>query len=157
MQDMVHISSERLSGLAFVVFSATMTIGRFYGDQMSQKIGSMNLMILGCLIAITGFFTVLSVSLITTTLGFGLIGLGFSVVIPELFRLAGKTKGIDSAKGISFVAGIGYVGFLLSPTLVGFLSNKQDLGLSFKVLLGSIVLVVIILTYLRWGVKQNDR
>jgi fucose permease len=149
MQDMVNVSSERLSGLAFVVFSATMTIGRFYGDQLSQKIGSMNLMIIGCIIAITGFITVLSISLITTTLGFGLIGLGLSVVIPELFRLAGKSKGIDSAKGISFVAGIGYVGFLLSPTLVGFLSNKQDLGLSFKVLLGSIFLVVLILIYLR--------
>ena len=149
MQDMAHVESDRLSGLAFVVFSATMTLGRFMGDQWSRQFGSINLILFGCIVAAIGFGFVLDSSLISSTFGFGLVGLGFSVVIPELFRISGKIKGIESARGISFVAGVGYVGFLLSPPILGFLSNMEDLGLSFLVLLGSILLSIILILVLR--------
>ena len=149
MQEMAKVESERLSGLAFVVFSATMTIGRFLGDKLSKSFGSVNLILAGCLIAILGFVLVLNSTLVLSTVGFGLSGVGFSVIVPEIFRIAGKFKGIESARGISFVAGIGYAGFLLSPPVLGFLSNYKDLGLSFMALIGALIVAVLLVILLK--------
>ncbi|SEM20163.1 Fucose permease [Aquimarina amphilecti] len=135
IQDVVKISSEKISGFGFVAFSLMMTLGRFFGDAVSKHFGSFAIIIGGSLVSAFGFLAVLSVSLNLTIIGFGLVGLGFSVIIPELFRLAGKVKGVSSAKGISFVAGFGYLGFLISPPFLGFLSKIGSLKLSFIALL----------------------
>jgi MFS family permease len=72
---------------------------------------------------------------IIALIGFGLVGIGLSVVIPELFRLAGTVKGLDATVGISFVSGIGFLGFLVGPVLLGFLAELSSLRLSFLALL----------------------
>lgn len=135
LKDIVLVTSKKIAGFGFVAFSVTMTIGRFFGDAISKRFGSFSIIIGGCLISMTGFFAVLASQLLITIIGFGFVGLGFSVIIPELFRLAGKAKGVSSSEGISFVAGFGYVGFLLSPALLGFLSKIATLKLSFLALL----------------------
>lgn len=135
LQDIVLVVSENIAGFGFVAFSATMALGRFFGDAVSKRFGALKIIIGGCLIGIAGFLAVLSSELVLTIIGFGLVGLGFSVIIPELFRLAGRTKGVSSAEGISFVAGFGYVGFLVSPAFLGFLSKMDSLKLSFTALL----------------------
>lgn len=40
LQDVVKVSSGQVSGIGFIVFSITMTIGRFFGDAISKKYGS---------------------------------------------------------------------------------------------------------------------
>ncbi len=148
LQDIVLITSEKISGFGFVAFSAMMTLGRFFGDAVSKRFGSLSIIIGGCVISILGFFAVLGAQLVITILGFGLVGLGFSVIIPELFRLAGKTKGVSAAEGISFVAGFGYLGFLLSPPILGFLSKIESLKLSFMALLIAAVTAMVITFFL---------
>ncbi len=149
LKDVVLIVSERISGFGFVAFSATMAIGRFFGDEVSKRFGPLKIIITGCLISIIGFVAVLFAQLTISILGFGLVGLGFSVIIPELFRLAGRAKGVSAAEGISFVAGFGYMGFLLSPALLGFLSKIGTLKLSFTALLIASGVVVIIALFLK--------
>ncbi|MEM9525151.1 MAG: MFS transporter, partial [Bacteroidota bacterium] len=130
----------KLAGFGFVAFSATMTLGRFLGDGVSKRFGALTIIIGGTLIAAIGFAMVLMATFWLAMIGFGLVGLGFSVIIPELFRLAGKTPGVSSAEGISVVAGLGYVGFLASPALLGFLSDLSSLKLSFATLLAGALL-----------------
>ena len=130
-----------------------MTLGRFFGDAISKRFGSVSIIIAGCIISIIGFISVLMASLGSSIIGFALVGLGFSVIIPELFRLAGKTKGVSSAKAISFVAGFGYLGFLLSPPFLGFLSEIKDLTLSFTALFAITVLALCIALFLRKRAK----
>lgn len=153
LQNIVQISSEKISGFGFVAFSITMTLGRFFGDAISKRFGSVSIIIAGCIISIIGFISVLMASLGSSIIGFALVGLGFSVIIPELFRLAGKTKGVSSAKAISFVAGFGYLGFLLSPPFLGFLSEIKDLTLSFTALFAITVLALCIALFLRKRAK----
>ncbi|TPN81663.1 MFS transporter [Aquimarina algicola] len=156
IQDVVQITSERISGFGFVAFSITMTFGRFFGDSVSKRFGSLAIIIGGALIAILGFVGVLASQFIITIIGFGFVGMGFSVIIPELFRLAGKTEGVSSAQGISFVAGFGYLGFLLSPPFLGFLSRIQSLRLSFTaLLLGACIAVLIALMLKRKHKKRG--
>jgi MFS family permease len=143
LQEIVMVVSENIAGVGFVAFSVAMTLGRFFGDAISKRFGAIKLIIGGTLVAMVGLSLVLSAQLVYVIIGFGLVGLGFSIIIPELFRLAGKTPGISSTEGISFVAGFGYVGFLISPPLLGFLSKLKSLKLSFLALLVATAIALI--------------
>ena len=74
--------------------------------------------------------------------GFALTGLGFSVIIPELFRIGGNVKGVESSQGVAFIAGTGYSGFLIGPVILGFLAEQFSLNTSFMVLLGGVIVVL---------------
>lgn len=139
----ISLAPEALWGLGFLAFSITMTTGRFLGDSISQRIGSVKIVALGSAIAIIGHFAVLSSQTYLAIFGFALIGLGFSVIIPELFRIGGNVKGIESSQGVAFIAGTGYLGFLTAPPILGFLADSSSLSLSFIVLLGCSVLVLL--------------
>jgi len=131
-------------GLGYTAFSITMAIGRFLGDEISSRYGSKQLIILGSLLGSLGFGCVLLVNPIWVIIGFGLVGLGLSVIVPELFRLGGKTNGVESSQGISFISGTGFLGFLVGPVLLGFLADLSTLKLSFIALLCFTVISMLI-------------
>ena len=128
-------AEEKYFGLGFTAFSLTMAFGRFFGDKISQKFGSIKIIMVGLLIAIIGFINILRVDLVYSIIGFGLVGLGFSGIIPELYRIGGKLPGVDSSKGISMIAGAGFLGFLITPFLLGKISDWSSLKYSFIALL----------------------
>lgn len=125
---------ENQAGLGFIAFSLCMTVGRFLGDGISKNIGSIKIIAGGCLIAFFGYLCVGSSLLISSVVGFGIVGLGLSVVIPEIYRLAGQTKGVQASVGISIVSGIGYAGFLGGPVVLGLISDWTSLVWSFAFL-----------------------
>jgi len=133
--EVVEIVEKNLAGLGFVLFSVTMTIGRFFGDGISEKIGSLKTILTGCLVASVGYILVLYSTLLVSVMGFGFIGLGLSVIIPEIFRIAGRTEGISASTGISFVSGIGFMGFLIGAVVLGLISDAYSLKMSFIILL----------------------
>ncbi|GLU42469.1 MFS transporter [Allomuricauda sp. NBRC 101325] len=135
------LAPEMLIGAGFLAFSTTMTLGRFLGDGISAKIGPIKIVGLGALIAAVGFVFVLSQHTIGSIIGFALTGLGFSVIVPELFRIGGNVKGVDSSQGVAFIAGSGYVGFLLGPVILGFIAESASLNYSFMLLLSLALLI----------------
>ena len=138
----VNMAPEKLIGTGFLAFSVTMTLGRFLADGISAKIGSVKIVSLGALLAIAGYFLVLLGNLYMAILGFAFIGLGFSAIIPELFRIGGNVKGVLSSQGIAFIAGTGISGFLLGPVVLGFLAETYTITTSFTLLLFCAVLVL---------------
>lgn len=145
----VTLAPEAFIGTGFLAFSTAMTLGRFLGDGISQRIGSVNVIALGGLIAVLGYFSVLSGNTFLAIIGFLLNGLGFSVMVPELFRIGGKVKGVESAQGVAFIAGSGYSGFLIGPVILGFLAEEFSLKTSFWALLGCALLVLLLTFILR--------
>ncbi|MCM4153816.1 MFS transporter [Arenibacter sp. N53] len=131
----ISMAPETLIGTGFLAFSVMMTLGRFLGDSISASIGSIKIVALGASIAIIGFLFVLAAHTYMAIAGFALIGLGFSVIIPELFRIGGTVKGVDSSQGVSFIAGTGYSGFLLGPVVLGFVAESYSLKNTFVILL----------------------
>lgn len=131
----ISLAPEILWGAGFLGFQMTMTLGRFLGDGISSKIGSLKIVSLGVLVVIAGYGLVLSGNTYSALVGFALCGLGFSVMIPEVFRLVGNVKGIDSSQGVSFMAGMGYTGFLCAPPILGFIADSYSLVTCFIVLL----------------------
>jgi MFS family permease len=115
----------------FLSFSVFMTLGRFLGDNLSDRFGSYKVLYIGLLVSIFGYVSVLLKTTFWSVLGFGLIGFGLSVVIPELFRISGQYKNLEKSRAISLVAGAGYIGFLIGPVLFGLIAEETDLWWSF--------------------------
>ena len=131
----VSMAKESFIGMGYFSFSFTMALGRFFGDGISVRYGSKKIILLGCITAVVGFGAVLMVRPLFAITGFGLVGLGFSVIVPELFRIGGKMKNINSAEGISLISGSGFLGFLVGPVLLGYLAKISSLRLSMLTLL----------------------
>ena len=140
--DVVQVTESK-AGLGFIAFSLCMTIGRFLGDGISKRFGTILLLSMGCCLAIIAYCLVIVSNLITAVVGFGLLGFGLSVIVPELFRLAGQTKDVPASVGISIVSGIGFAGFLAGPVILGFISDQTNLTSSFYFLGASIVIAFI--------------
>ena len=139
----ISLAPEALWGAGFLGFQITMTLGRFVGDAISTRIGSVKMVALGAVIAISGYVLVLTTATYLAIVGFALSGLGFSVMVPELFRIGGNVKGIDSSQGVAFIAGLGYTGFLMAPPILGFIAKSSSLVSCFYVLLccGCLILI----------------
>jgi len=135
---------ENLAGLGFIAFSLCMTIGRFFGDRISLRFGSIKIILGGCALAVIGCIGIVASNLFLTVLGFGILGLGLSVIIPEIFRLAGSTENVSASAGISVVSGIGFAGFLVGPVLLGIISDWASLVWSFGFMSILIVLAFVI-------------
>lgn len=140
---------EVLFGAGFLVFSITMTTGRFLGDGISSRIGSINSVILGITIAIMGYVLVLFGGTIISIIGFAFTGLGFSVIVPEMYRIGGNIKGVISSQGIAFIAGTGYMGFLVAPPILGFVAERFSLVSTFTILAGSALLVLVFMLIMK--------
>ena len=121
-------------GFGYAAFSSAMMIGRFTGDSLSKNLGSWQLITYSCLTGILGFLLVLILNPVISILGFFVVGLGFSVVVPEVYRLASKVEGIKTSDGVSFIAATSNIGFLVGPVLLGFVAEFKSLHLSFMVL-----------------------
>lgn len=134
----VSLAPELLwGGAGFLGFQLTMTIGRFLGgDGISSKFGSVQMVSGGAaVLVILGYSLVLTTQTYLSIFGFALSGLGFSVIVPEVFRIGGNVKGVDSSQGVSFIAGTGYAGFLATPPILGFIADTSSLVTCFMVLL----------------------
>lgn len=67
-------------------------------------------------------------------LGFALVGLGCANIVPVLFTASGRQTIMPVNAAITSVAGIGYVGGLIGPALVGFISQVTNLSVAFAVI-----------------------
>lgn len=138
--------------VGFLSFSIFMTLGRFLGDHLSDQFGSYKVLYMGLLLSLFGYVAVLLKSTFWSILGFGLIGFGLSVVIPELFRISGQYKHLEKSRAISLVAGAGYIGFLIGPVLYGFIAEATNLWWSF---LSMFVIVLGVLVLIFFGKKPS--
>jgi MFS family permease len=141
-------------GFGYSAFSLAMMIGRFTGDSLSKKLGSWLLITYATIIALIGFLLVLILNPVFTIPGFFIVGLGFSVIVPEVYRLASNVEGIKTADGVSFIAATTNIGFLAGPVLLGFIAELKSLHLSFIVLTFWVSLAFFIAF---WKYKKQER
>lgn len=139
----VALTQNQLVGLGYAGFSITMTIGRFLGDYLSHRFGAMKIIVAGFGLSILGFLLVLSASPLIAIVGFAQVGLGFSIIVPEIYRMSSNIKGVDPSTGIAFMAGAGFFGFLAGPVGLGAIAEKFGLQRSFFTILGLVFLGMI--------------
>jgi predicted MFS family arabinose efflux permease len=132
----------RQAGLGYTIFSAAMTCGRLAGDRVTAGIGDLRTLWGGGLIAVAGFVVLLlAPGAAAALIGFLLIGLGASNVVPVYFRRAGSQAVMPPALAIAAVTMTGYAGVLLGPALIGYVANWVGLPMSFWILAGLVCFV----------------
>ncbi|MCP9237649.1 MFS transporter [Lewinella sp. JB7] len=120
-------SPEALAPVGQAAFSGAMLLGRSVGDYVRARIGSLAVVRLGALLALVGVSgAIVLPTAAVSILGFGLVGLGLSNIVPVVFSEASKVPGLRPGVGISSVSTIGYSAFLFGPPLIGFVSDYQN-------------------------------
>jgi MFS family permease len=132
--------------IGFAVYMVAMTIGRFTGDWLANRFGVKTILHYSGLLMTAGLaLAALFPVPLVAGLGFVLVGLGVSCVIPMVFGMAGRTAALSSGTAIASVSTVGYFGFLVVPPLVGFVAEAASLRWSFGLVavLGAVVVVLV--------------
>jgi MFS family permease len=121
-------TSVAAGGLAFVALQVAMTAGRLTGDRVVNRFGQRRVALAGGAAITLGMGVALAVpSLGTTLLGFTLAGLGVATLIPAVMHTADELPGLPHGVGLTIVSWLLRVGFLISPTVVGFVADAISL------------------------------
>lgn len=134
------------AALGFAAYMVAMTVGRFAGDPLANRFGVKPLLHYSGLLMLTGLLLAALLPMpITAGLGFVLVGLGVSCVIPMVFGMAGRSATLSSGSAIAAVSTVGYFGFLVVPPVVGFIAEAANLRWSFALmaLLGAVMVVLV--------------
>ncbi len=124
--------------LGLVAFSSAMMLARIFGDRVRKQLGDRNLLIGNSILAGSGLgMLLLFPHPVVVLIGFFLVGLGLSVIVPIAYSTAGNMPDLPASVGIGMVTTIGYSGLLLGPPIIGFLAEWQNMqiALSFTLLL----------------------
>ena len=123
------------AAMGYAAFAGAMLFGRLGGDQLVRRFGPASVVLASTKIACLGFaLAVATQSPILAIVGFSLIGLGLSNVVPRLFSVAGRLNG-TAAIGVAMVATAGYAGFLVGPVLIGGVAQCAGLRAAMGMLL----------------------
>jgi predicted MFS family arabinose efflux permease len=130
------------AGLGYSLFSVAMTIGRLSGDRVVQKFGGEKILIFGGICAASGVTIAIFIPTWTASLiGFGLVGLGASNIVPVLYSVLGRQKVMPTNLAVSAVTTLGYSGILAGPALIGFIAHTTSLSFAFLVVAVMLLIV----------------
>jgi len=121
--------------LGYTSFMIMMALGRFIADRLIVKFGRKHLLqVSGVMISTGLFISVLFPTLIASTLGFMMVGLGVSSIVPTVYSTAGKNGKVAPGIALATVSSVSFLGFLMGPPLIGYISAAAGLRYSFAVI-----------------------
>ncbi|MDX6279395.1 MAG: hypothetical protein QOH03_466, partial [Kribbellaceae bacterium] len=125
-------TSTSTAAYAYGAFAVAMTVGRFATDRVAAIVGPAAIVRYGALLAAIGLTIVIVVPWVPVALiGWALFGLGLSGGVPQLFTAAGNLDTRASGALMAKVVGLGYVGLLAGPALIGGLAHWMPLNIAF--------------------------
>ncbi|MFL5809090.1 MAG: MFS transporter [Flavisolibacter sp.] len=131
----IVLAPRSLVVLGYASFMVMMAAGRFMGDAIIIRIGRKRTLQYSGLIVSAGMaLSVLFPFLITATIGFMMVGIGVSSIIPSLYSVAGKNEKVSAGIALAMVSSVSYFGFLIGPPLIGYISALSSLRYSYAVI-----------------------
>ena len=129
------------TGYGFGLFAAFVAFGRFFGDSLKIKLGTIKVAVIFVNISVLGLILlVIADELWLAFAGFALIGLGVSVGFP---LAVSATSSIDDKKEASYIAFLSLtalIGFLVGPPIIGFLTDATNLKTGLTILFPGLLL-----------------
>ncbi|WAL99743.1 MFS transporter [Streptomyces sp. Je 1-369] len=120
------------AALAYGAFATAMTIGRLLADRVAARYGPVAILRYGAAVAAVGLtVAALSPWIPLALTGWTVFGAGLSGCIPQLFSAAGHADPETAGVNVSRVAGLGYLGMLAGPAVIGPLTHFVPLNLTF--------------------------
>jgi MFS family permease len=121
--------------LGYTSFMIMMATGRFLGDKIITRYGrKRSLQVSGIIISSGMFISVIFPYLVPATLGFMMVGIGVSGIVPMVYSIAGTNTKVSPGIALAMVSGVSYFGFLMGPPLIGYISALSSLRYSYAVI-----------------------
>ncbi len=125
-------ASPATAALAYGAFATAMTVGRLLADRLSTRFGPVAILRYGAATAAIGLSTAaLSPWIPLALVGWAVFGAGMSGCVPQLFSAAGHADRNAVGANVARVAGIGYLGMLAGPAIIGPLTHFAALDVVF--------------------------
>ncbi len=131
------IQAPKSMQVGFLVFMLMMTSGRLLANFVYRIWSKPRVLIVAGTLIFIGFFTSsvliapitnMVAKVIVNSLGFMLIGLGISCIVPTIYSIVGeKIKNIPVGTALSVMSLVGVVGPLITNVLVGFVADRWSM------------------------------
>jgi MFS family permease len=121
--------------LGYTSFMIMMASGRFMADFITSRIGRKKLLqICGVMISAGLYIAVIFPSIVAATIAFMIVGLGVSSIVPSVYSAAGKVAKVPPGIALATVSSVSFLGFLMGPPMIGYISQAAGLRYSFAVI-----------------------
>ena len=148
-QKVLHASKPAATA-AFVIYMVAMTIGRFTGDRLVASAGIKRVLSFSGILILTGLlFSVALPYSYTVYIGYAMVGMGVSCVVPLVFSMAGKSQNMNTGQALAAISTVGYLGFLIIPPAVGFIAQAAGLRWAFGIVAGFGALIIAMVSQLK--------
>ena len=131
------------AGISYAVLLSAMTLTRFFGGNLADKIGKARALQSLALVGIVGLILIIvsAPNVILAWIGSAMWGVGVALGFPLFLSAAGE--GEHAAKRVSFVALWGYGAFIVGPPLLGFIGQVWGILSIFGAITGFLVVTAI--------------
>lgn len=121
-----------------------MTIGRLTGDRIVRRLGATRVIVFGGLTAAAGLFlATFAPSWEAALVGYALLGVGCSNIVPVLYTAVGKQTVMPESIAVPAITTLGYAGILAGPAVIGFVAHASSLSFAFGLMAVLLVAVAI--------------
>ncbi len=133
LHDGLH-SSKSVAALGLGAYLTCQVLGRAAADRLVRRFGPVPVVAVGGLVGATGMVVVATAPWpVLGVLGFGVVGAGLCVVVPQSFSAAGALDPTGSGVAVARVNLFNYVGFVVGAALIGAVANGAGLRWAFAV------------------------
>jgi predicted MFS family arabinose efflux permease len=149
---LVKLSDPAFAASGYAMFALAMTLSRFAGGRVVERLGDRRVLLYGGLLIAAGMAVVVLAPVpLVSALGYLFVGIGAANASPVLISVASRTPGVAPEIAVALVATSISTGLLVGPPIIGFIAQATDLGVAMAVV-GSFGLVVAVIAALRtWG------
>ena len=138
------------TGYGFGLFAAFMALGRFFGDYLKIKLGTILVARVFVISSILGLIILVTADdLWLALVGFALTGMGVSVGFPLAVTAAASIDDKREASYVAFLSLIALIGFLVGPPIIGFLANTTNIKTGLTMLFPGLLLSLFLSSKLR--------
>jgi MFS family permease len=149
---LVKLSDPAFAASGYAMFTLAMTLSRFVGGPIVERLGDRRVLLYGGLLIAAGMTVVVLAPVpLLSALGYLLVGIGAANASPVLISVASRTPGVAPETAVALVATSISTGLLVGPPIIGFIAQATDLSTAMAIV-GSFGLVVAAIAAFRtWG------
>ena len=128
--------------IGFLVFMVMMTVGRFLTNWAYDKLGKQRVLQVAGFFIFAGFFISallggmieeMAWKVAVNSLGFMLVGLGISCMVPTIYSLVGAKSKTPVGIALTILSSISFIGSLVAPLLIGAISQAFNMKYAYMV------------------------
>jgi MFS family permease len=132
-------------GLGFVALAGAMTLGRFVGDRLVDRWGTVTVVQVSMAVTALALAGGLGTGSVWVGIAaFGAVGLGVATLFPAAMHAAAHVPGIAPATSVAAVSWVARSGFFLAPLAVGALADATSVAWGIGVAAGAAALLVLL-------------